>query len=89
MRAFARPLVRELAACLGLAVPELGKLGILRSSTEGLVSAAELRQMRDYLARPGAPKVEIVEKIVGRRLRTFQSRSLWLGRRLIIEKRIR
>ena len=46
-----------------LAVPRLERLGILRSRTTGVVSAAELRGMREYLARPGAPAVAIVEEV--------------------------
>lgn len=47
-----------------LAVPELAKLGMLRSETAGVVSAAELAAMREYLAKPGAPRVEILERVV-------------------------
>ncbi len=47
-----------------LAVPDLGKLGLLRSTQEGEVSAAELSAMKEYLARKGAPKIEIIEKVV-------------------------
>jgi putative ABC transport system substrate-binding protein len=47
-----------------LAVPELKKLGILRSKTSGLVSAAELRGMKDYLAKPNVPKITIQEEVV-------------------------
>lgn len=46
-----------------LAVPGLTRLGILRSETSGVVSAAELRGMQEYLGRPGAPEVEIVEQV--------------------------
>jgi putative ABC transport system substrate-binding protein len=47
-----------------LAVPDLERLGILRSKTEGKVSAAELKSMRDYLRQPDAPDVVIAEAMV-------------------------
>jgi len=47
-----------------LAVPGIKRLGILRSKTTGVVSEAELRGMRDYLARLDAPPVEIIEEII-------------------------
>jgi putative ABC transport system substrate-binding protein len=47
-----------------LAVPGLSRMGILRSTTSGKVSNAELRSMRQYLRRPDAPKVEIIEEVV-------------------------
>jgi putative ABC transport system substrate-binding protein len=49
-----------------LTVPDLKRIGIMRSTVSGEVSDAELRDMRDYLAREGAPQVTIVEELVGR-----------------------
>lgn len=49
-----------------LTVPELTRLGILRSTVSGEVSDAELRDMRDHLAQEGAPQVTIVEQVVER-----------------------
>jgi putative ABC transport system substrate-binding protein len=46
------------------AVPGLHKLGILRSTQSGVVSAAELRAMSEYLAEDGAPSVSLVERII-------------------------
>ncbi|MFO0983159.1 MAG: ABC transporter substrate-binding protein [Planctomycetota bacterium] len=43
-----------------LAVPALKRLGILRSTKTGKVSAAELEAMRRRLAQPNAPAIEIV-----------------------------
>jgi ABC-type uncharacterized transport system substrate-binding protein len=48
-----------------LAVPDLGRLGVLRSSETGVVSAAELRGIREYLAEPGALPITVVEELVG------------------------
>ena len=48
----------------GQAVPGLGRIGILRSSVSGEVSAAELQAMKKFLAKKDAPSIEIVEKIV-------------------------
>jgi len=48
----------------GQAVPGLGRIGILRSSVSGEVSAAELKSMKEFLAKKGAPSMEIVEKVV-------------------------
>jgi len=45
-----------------LAAPDLKRLGILRSTKTGVVSAAELRGMRQYLKDPKAPPIEIVEE---------------------------
>jgi putative ABC transport system substrate-binding protein len=47
-----------------MAVPNLSRLGILRSKNSGVVSAAELRAMKDYLGEPGAPPLTIVEEVV-------------------------
>lgn len=44
-----------------LAVPDLRRLGMLRSSPPVVVSAAELATMRDYLRQPGAPAVQVVD----------------------------
>jgi putative ABC transport system substrate-binding protein len=49
-----------------LAVPRLRHLGMIRSTASGEVSAAELRQMRRYLAEPAAPRIELVERVVER-----------------------
>ena len=49
-----------------LTVPDLKRLGILRSTVSGEVSDAELRDMRDHLAQEGAPQVTIVEEVVER-----------------------
>lgn len=49
-----------------LAVPDLEKLGLLRSTQEGEVSAAELSAMQEYLGRKDAPKIEIFEEVVAR-----------------------
>lgn len=46
-----------------LAVPGLCRLGVLRTQKSGVVSAAELAAMREYLAGTGAPRVEIVEAV--------------------------
>lgn len=46
-----------------LAVPGVHRLGMLRSLDDGVVSAAELREMRTVLAEPAAPAVEIVEAV--------------------------
>jgi putative ABC transport system substrate-binding protein len=70
-----------------LAVPGLSRLGILRSSTSGKVSAAELRSMRQYLRRPDAPKVEIIEEVVKSeeeitpaidRLKEAKAQAIWI-----------
>ncbi|MEZ5965086.1 MAG: ABC transporter substrate-binding protein [Planctomycetota bacterium] len=45
-------------------VPRLARLGVLRSSVSGVVSAAELRQMQRYLREPQAPRVELLEEVV-------------------------
>ncbi len=47
-----------------LAVPNLGRLGVLRSERGDVVSGAELRSVRKALDREGAPKIELVEEIV-------------------------
>ncbi len=47
-----------------LAVPQLKRLGMLRSRASGLVSAAELRAARAYLAGEEAPAITIVEEVV-------------------------
>ncbi|MFH1998375.1 MAG: ABC transporter substrate-binding protein [Planctomycetota bacterium] len=46
-----------------LAVPRLERLGILRSSTTGVVSAAELLGMREYLSTTSSPTLEIIEAV--------------------------
>lgn len=46
-----------------LAVPRLQKLGMLRSRTSGVVSAAELATMRERLQRPDAPPITLVEAV--------------------------
>jgi putative ABC transport system substrate-binding protein len=46
-----------------LAVPNLSRLGILRSESTA-VSAAELRGMKDHLSRKEAPAVTITEEVV-------------------------
>lgn len=71
-----------------LAVPRLDRLGMLRSSgTGGLVSGAELRGMREFLARPGSPKLDIIEEIAEgvedirpavRRLLDAQVQAIWI-----------
>jgi putative ABC transport system substrate-binding protein len=48
-----------------LAVPDLRRLGMLRSRASGVVSAAELTAMQRFLEQPGAPAVEILERVVG------------------------
>lgn len=50
-----------------LAVPSLGKLGVLRSRATGVVSAAELSSVRKHVAEaaPGSPPLEIVEEVIG------------------------
>jgi putative ABC transport system substrate-binding protein len=45
------------------AMPNLKTLGMLRSETSGIVSAAELATMRAYLAAPDAPKVQLLESV--------------------------
>ncbi|MEQ8764052.1 MAG: ABC transporter substrate binding protein, partial [Planctomycetota bacterium] len=47
-----------------MAVPRLSRLGVLRSEKAGLVSEAELRGVRDYLAAQEKPPVVIVEEVV-------------------------
>ena len=47
-----------------LAVPGLTDLGMLRSRENGVVSAAELLGMREYLRRDDAPKVTVHEVVV-------------------------
>ena len=47
-----------------LAVPKLTRLGILRSRASGVVSAAELRAMRQWLAQPDAPDVQVIEAFI-------------------------
>jgi putative ABC transport system substrate-binding protein len=46
-----------------LAVPGLSRLGIVRSKANGVVSEAELASMREHLALPDAPAVELVESV--------------------------
>ncbi len=48
----------------GQAVPGLARVGILRSSVSGEVSAAELQAMRKFLAKKDAPAIEVIEKVV-------------------------
>jgi putative ABC transport system substrate-binding protein len=48
-----------------LAVPKLSRLGILRSKTTGVVSAAELSAMRKRIADPKAEPLEIIEEAIG------------------------
>jgi putative ABC transport system substrate-binding protein len=71
-----------------LAVPKLERLGMLRSKGSGVVSAAELREMRRHLALPGSPDVEIVEAVVDRaeaipdavsRLVAAGVQAIWIG----------
>jgi putative ABC transport system substrate-binding protein len=50
-----------------LAVPHLRRLGAVRSTGSGEVSAAELRQMQRHLWEPSAPPVELVEQVVERK----------------------
>lgn len=45
------------------AVPGLVRLGVLRSRRAGVVSAAEVRAMREFLASSEAPQVELVERV--------------------------
>ncbi|MEW6742356.1 MAG: ABC transporter substrate-binding protein [Planctomycetota bacterium] len=47
-----------------LAVPRLHRLGMLRSTSTGVVSAAELRGMKDYLQRSPAVDVSLVEEVI-------------------------
>lgn len=47
-----------------LCVPELRRLGVLRSRTTGVVSAAELQEMREHLKNLREPKIEVVEEIL-------------------------
>ena len=49
------------------AVPSLQRLGVLRSTTTGVVSAAELAGMRRHLADlpPGVPTIALEEAVVG------------------------
>jgi putative ABC transport system substrate-binding protein len=47
-----------------MGVPHLRRLGVLRSAGTGLVSAAEVRDLRRTLALPGAPQIELVEEVV-------------------------
>lgn len=47
-----------------LAVPNLARLGMLRSRNAGVVSAAELSAMREHLAGKDVPNVEVVEALV-------------------------
>ncbi|MBL9079183.1 MAG: ABC transporter substrate-binding protein [Planctomycetes bacterium] len=46
-----------------LAVPQLGRLGVIRSRTSGVVSGAEVATMRGHLAQEGAPAVALVESV--------------------------
>jgi len=55
---------QTLLRVFGRAVPHLGRIGILRSSVSGEVSAAELQAMKEFLATKDAPRIEIVEKVV-------------------------
>jgi putative ABC transport system substrate-binding protein len=70
-----------------LALPELARLGILRSSASGVVSAAELATMRAHLATPGAPAVQLVEAVAAdagdvaravRELRDAGVQAIWV-----------
>ncbi|MEZ6038441.1 MAG: ABC transporter substrate binding protein [Planctomycetota bacterium] len=47
-----------------MAVPQLRRLGILRSRQSGVVSQAELTDMRALLARPAAPAITVHEAFV-------------------------
>ncbi|MCB9877230.1 MAG: ABC transporter substrate-binding protein [Planctomycetes bacterium] len=47
-----------------MAVPQLRRLGMLRSRQSGVVSQAELTDMRALLARPGAPAITVHEAFV-------------------------
>ncbi len=51
-------------AVFRLAVPELRRLGMLRSEKDSLVSRAELATMRAYLAKEGAPPIEVFDAVV-------------------------
>ncbi|MBL8731199.1 MAG: ABC transporter substrate-binding protein [Planctomycetes bacterium] len=46
-----------------LAVPGLTRLGVLRTRSSGVVSAAELAAMRELLARPAAPALQLEEVV--------------------------
>ena len=46
-----------------MAVPDLTRLGVLRSTSTGVVSAAELAAMRVLLAGPDAPKLALHEEL--------------------------
>lgn len=70
-----------------VAVPRLRRLGVVRSSTSGVVSAAELRQMQSYLHEPQAPRVELLEEVVATaaelgaatsRLRARGAQAVWV-----------
>lgn len=51
-------------AAFRLAMPELRRLGVLRSTTTGIVSQAEVAAMRQYLLTAKTPPLELVEAIV-------------------------
>ena len=56
----------KIAEAFRLAVPGLSRLGIVRSTASGVVSAAELRQMQRHLREPGAPQLELLAAVVER-----------------------
>lgn len=47
-----------------MTVPGLTRLGMLRSRTSGIVSAAELRDLRRHLQQPSAPRLTVFEEVV-------------------------
>lgn len=77
----------KMLAAFRVAVPQLARLGIVRSSVSGVVSAAELRQMQRYLREPQAPRIELLEEeVAGReqlrdaveRLRRRGAQAIWV-----------
>ncbi len=46
-----------------LAVPHCERLGVIRTKTSGVVSTAEVAQMKAFLATPGAPRIELHEAV--------------------------
>jgi putative ABC transport system substrate-binding protein len=70
-----------------LVVPGLARLGVLRSTRTGEVSAAEMRQMQRMLWEPNAPRVELLQEVVERaddlaaavaRLRQRGAQAIWV-----------
>ncbi len=55
---------RTVLAVFRLAVPNLRRLGMLRSEKDDLVSRAELAAMRHLLAQPGAPAIELFDATI-------------------------